>query len=81
MDDPHCMAHDSLVCQTSGAFGKRILITSGTIPHLVQAAQGGFVHRSAALGQVGATATRGAPYEQIYQRNLSSEIPSRVITA
>lgn len=53
MDDPHCMAHDSLACQTSGAFGKSILITSGAIPHLVQAAQGGFVSPNCRSGPGG----------------------------
>lgn len=53
VDDLHCMAHDILACWTFGVFGKRILITSGTIPHMVKAAQGGFASLNCLSGSGG----------------------------
>lgn len=53
MDDLHCMAHDTLVCWTFGGFGRTILITPGTIPHMVKAAQGGFVSPNCRSGPGG----------------------------
>lgn len=43
----------TLVCWTFGVFENRILITSGTIPHMVKAAQGGFVSLNCLSGPGG----------------------------
>lgn len=43
----------TLVCWTFGVFEKRILITSGTIPHMVKAAQGRFVSLNCLSGPGG----------------------------